>query len=158
MVKMGRKSKRRKTNKWALILVSIVGIVTIVAIAVLFQNQLGQPKPTTEEYFEISDVTYDGFENGSLLIVNILEFNLTAVGGDAHYVIIQNLGPDEPSASRPDYVELGTMLKGEVRSVRLSTEYGVYVHLSEEGFPIKVRVTSEETSQDPKDQFITVYL
>lgn len=141
-----------------MILLSIVGIVVIISIAALSQNQPSQPKPTAEECFEISDVTYEGFENGSLLIVHVLRFNLTAVGGDAHQVRLPNLGPDAPSSWRPEYVDLGTMLQGEAEMVRLSTEYGVYSHLKEEGFPVRIRIISEEISKDPQDQFITIFL
>lgn len=155
---MRRKRKRRNMKRKMLILLLIVGIIVIIVMAASYRSQPSRSKPTAEEYFEISDVTYEGFENGSLLIVHVLRFNLTAVGGDAHYVIIQNLGPDEPSSWRPAYVELGTMLEGEVRTVQLSTEYGLYIHLKEEGFPVSIRVTSEETSKEPREQFITIYL
>lgn len=157
---MRKKRKKRKTNKKALILLSIVGIAVIIVAAVLYQNGESQPKPTTEEYFEISGATYDGFivENGSELILHILTFNLTAVGGSAHNVIIHNLGINEPEPWEP-FVELGTMLLGEVRRVPpLSSERGVHIPLEENGFPVRIRITSEETSREPQEQFITIYL
>lgn len=156
-----RKIRQKEKRKKKLILLFFIVVVIVVAVAAaLYQSGIGRPRPTAEEYFEIFDATYEGFyeENSSLLVVHRLRFNLTAVGGDAHYVIVQNLGPDEPSEWRPAYIELGTMLQGEVEPVTLSTEYGLYIHLKEKGFPVEIRVTSEETSRDPKDQFITVYL
>lgn len=157
---MGRKKKRGKKNKLALILLSIVGIVVIIVIVVLYQSQEAQPKSTAEEYFEISGATYDGFieGNGTELILHMLTFNFTAVKGDAHQVVIQNLGPDPQSPSHDTYWDLGTMLQGEVRTVRLSTEKGVHIHLGEKGFPVRIRITSEETFKEPQKQFITIYL
>lgn len=157
-----KRRKRRKSNKQPLILLSIVAVVmVIIVIAALYQNQNqeSQPKPTTEEYFEISGATYDGFieENGTELILHVLRFNLTAVGGSAHNVIVHNLGANEPFPWEP-YVELGTMLQGEVRTVQLNTEKGVYISLTDEGFPVRIRITSEETSREPQEQFITIYL
>ncbi len=152
--------KKKKGKKKLILLSSIVAVIVVAVGGALYQSQRDKPRPTAEEYFEISDLTWDGFieDNGSLLILNILTFNLTAVGGDAHQVRIPNLGPDEPSPWREDYVDLGTMSQGEVRTVLLSTEKGVYIHLKEEGFPVRIRIISEEISRDPKDQFITVYV
>jgi len=153
-----KKSKRRKTNKQALILLSIVAIAVIIAIAALYKIPESQPRPTIEEYFEISGALYDGFieANGTELILHFLAFNLTAVGGSARNVIVHNLGVDEDWPWEP-YVELGTMLQGEVKTVALSTEKGVHIHLKEEGFPVRIRITSEETSREPQEQFITIY-
>ena len=157
---MARKKKSGKLKRNVLITLLIIGIVIIVVVAALYQSQLSQSKPTAEQYFKISDVTYEGFleDDGSLLILHILTFNVTAVEGDAHQVRIPNLGPDEPSVWREEYIDLGTMLQGEVETVTLSTEKGVYIHLKEEGFPVGIRIISEEISKDPKDQFITVYV
>lgn len=156
---MMKKRKRSKTNKQAFILLSIVGIVVIITVAALYRSQESQPKPSTEEYFEISDTTHFGFNeaNGSELILHILTFNLTAVGGPARNVIVHNLGVNEDFPWEP-YIELGTMLQGEVKAVQLSTERGVYISLEEEGFPVRIRITSEETSREPQEQFITIYL
>jgi len=55
------------------------------------------------------------------------------------------------------FVELGTMLQGEVKAVQLSTERGVYISLEKEGFPLRIRITSEETSREPQEQFIIIY-
>lgn len=64
----------------------------------------------------------------------MLTFNLTAVGGPAHNVIVHNLGVNEP------FVELGTMLQGEVKAVQLSAEGGVHISLEKEGFPVRIRI------------------
>lgn len=156
---MTRKRKRRKPNKHVLILLSIIGMVVIILIAVSYQFGESQPKPKTEEYFEISGTTFDGFivENGSELILHVLTFNLTTIGGTAHNVIVHNLGVDEPFPWEP-YLELGTMLEAEIRTVQLGTETGVHIPLEEKGFPIRVRITSEETSRNPQEQFITIYV
>lgn len=152
--------RKRKTRKKILLTLLFTVVVIVVAVTVLYQSKEEKPRLTAEEYFEISDVTYEGFiqDDGQLLSLHKLKFNLTTVGGNAHYVIVQNLGPDPPSEWRPAYIELGTMSQGEVRTVSLTTEYGVHIRLKEEGFPVRVRVTSEETSRDPQDQFITHYV
>lgn len=160
-MRTNRKIRKKKKRKKKLILLFFIVAVIVVAVGgALYQSQRDRPRPTAEEYFEISDVTHEGFfeENSSLLVVHRLTFNLTVVGGDAHHVVVQNLGPDEPSAWHEPFIDLGTMLQGEVEPVTLSTEYGLYIHLKEKGFPVEIRVTSEETSKDPKDQFITIYL
>lgn len=155
-----RAKRKRKGRKKIFIPLFFVSVVIVIAVAALYQSPRVKPRLTAEEYFEISDVTYEGFieGNGSMLILHVLTFNLTAVEGDAHQVRIPNLGPDEPSSWREEYVDLGTMLHGEVETVTLSTEYGVYIRLKEEGFPVRVRIISEEISRDPKDQFITYYV
>lgn len=152
--------RKRKTRKKVLLTSVFTVVVIVVAVTVLYQSPEEKPRPTAEEYFKISDVTYEGFieDDGRLLSLHKLKFNLTTVGGDAHYVIVQNLGVDPESEWRPDYIELGTMLQGEVRTVSLTTEYGVHLHLEEKGFAVRVRVTSEETSGVPQDQFITTYV
>ncbi|MFX0200600.1 MAG: hypothetical protein ACFFCW_31155 [Candidatus Hodarchaeota archaeon] len=151
---------KRKRRKKKFIALFFVGVVIVVALAVLYQSPRETPRLTAEEYFDISDVTYEGFieGNGSLLILHALTFNLTAVAGDAHQVRIPNLALDEPSVWREEYVDLGTILYGEVETVSLSTEQGVYIHLKEEGFPIRVRIISKEISVHPIDQYITYYV
>lgn len=153
---------RRKRKKKKIILLSFVFVIGVIAVWALYGNQGIESTYLAEEYFDISDVAYEGFfqSNGSVLAVHILEFNLTAVGGDAHQVRIPNLAIDEPDPVFPkdEYVDLGNMLQGEAETVKLTTERGVYVRLEEEGFPIKIRIISKETFGDPIDQFITIYL
>lgn len=157
---MARKGKRGKLKRNVLITLLIIGVVIIIIMAALHQSQLSQSKPTAEQYFKIADVTYEGFieDNGSLLILHVLTFNVTAFGGDAHQVRIPNLGPDEPSLWHEQYIDLGTMSQGEVETVTLSTEKGVYIPLKGGSFPVRIRIISEETSAEPQDQFITVYM
>ena len=152
--------KKRKRRKKKFVLLFFVGAAIIVAVTALFQSQRAGPRPTAEEYFEIFNVTYEGFieDDGSALMLYVLTFNLTAVQGDAHQVRIPNIGPDEPSEWRPEYVDLGTMLQGEAETVTLRTEEGVYIHLKEEGFPVGIRIISQEISRDPEDQSITKYV
>lgn len=155
---MRRKRKRR--NKKKFIALFFFGVVIVAALAVLFQSPREAPILTAEEYFDISDVTYEGFieGNGSLLILYVLNFNLTAVAGDAHEVRLPNLGLDEPTSWREKYVDLGTIRFNHTETVTLSTEQGVYIHLKEEGFPIEVRIISKEISVYARDQKITYYV
>lgn len=141
----------------------------IIAIAALYQSldsqsEPTQPKPPTAEYFDISGWRPQGFieQNGTELVLHLLTFNLTAVGGSARNVIVHNLGVGEDFPWEP-YIELETMLQGEVATVLLNTEKGVHIPLTSnpdkgEVFPVRIRITSEETSSEPQEQFITIYL
>lgn len=154
------RSKKKRRNKKKFIPLFFFGVVIVAALAVLFQSPREAPRLTAEEYFDISDVTYEGSieSDGRLLILYVLTFNLTAVAGDAHQVRIPNLGLDEPSLWREQYVDLGTIRFNHTETVSLSTEQGVYIHLKEEGFPIRVRIISKEISMDRIDQYITCYV
>ncbi|MFB0567776.1 MAG: hypothetical protein ACETVM_04250 [Candidatus Bathyarchaeia archaeon] len=154
--------KKRKRRKKKFILLFFVGVVIVVAVIALYQSLRDRPRYTAEEYFEISDVTWRGGmqDNGSSLILNILTFNITAVEGDAHQVRIQNLGIPEPGSEMwwEPWVDLGTMSQGEAETVQLITEKGLFIHLKEEGYPVKVRIISEEISKYPRDQSITIFV
>lgn len=158
---MKKRKRKGKTNRQALVLVFIVAISVIIVVAALYQTPESKPRPPAEEYFEISDVAYDGFlsYNDTELDLYLLGFNLTAVGGRAHNVIVTNLGTEtvEDPTWEP-FKELEDMSQGEAKPVLLSNERGVKISLTEKGFPVRVRITSEETSKVPQEQFITIYL
>lgn len=140
-----------------------VAVVIVAATTALYLSQRDRPRPTAEEYFEISDVTWEGAieEDGSLLMLYTLTFNITPVQGDAHQVRIQNLGTPLPGSEMPwePWVDLGTISQGEAETVQLITERGVYIHrITEKGFPVDIRVISAEISKEPKDQRITIYV
>ncbi len=164
---MKRRKRKGKTNRQALVLVFIAAISLIILVAALYQvleskpNPSSEPKPPSAEYFEISDVAYDGFlsQNDTELDLYMLGFNLTAFGGRANNVIVHNLGtytPDDPTWE--PFKELGDMSQGDPKPVLLNNERGVKISLTDEGFPYRVRITSEETSKIPQEQFITIYL
>jgi len=151
---MRKRSKRKR--KRALILLVIVGIVIIVVVMASYQGEQGeqgQQRPTAEEYFEISGAAVgwpsELRENNTVLVIKYVFFNVTAVGGDAHYVTVNH-----NRKYMAETVDLGNMTKGEVRFVELAIpDRGFLTTLEEKGFPIEIPIFCEEAWGE-----ITVYI
>lgn len=156
---MRKKKKRRgRKDKRILLAVLAIGVVVILAAALYqFTHQGQQSEPEhkeAREYFEISDIVPVGDlkENGSVLALNMLAFNITAIGGDATYVTV-GYGMDGMPTVDPPQGDLGNMTKGETVGVGLMFSFPLHITLEEEGFPIRIPVFCEEAWGD-----ITIYL
>ena len=134
-----KRKKGRRNNKRILIPLLIV-LVIIIAIAVaLFQDQSGQPKHTAEEYFEISNVNYEGWKDeNSDLWVTLVSFNLSTIEGDAHEVYVT------PVSGMTSPIEVGDIKEGTSKTVLIQLSMAVYIHPEEEGFPFPITITCWE--------------
>ena len=152
--KMRRKKykRRRKKNTQTLILLLFIGfVIVIIVAAALYQTQPSQPKQEADKFFEVFEPAPVDFyveENGEVLVLMEFVFKLKAVEGDAHEVTVnpQGVGGAEP-------MDLGTMRKGENRTVYQRFSWSLHIEREEEGFPIKIPIFSIEAEGD-----ITIYL
>ena len=141
---MIRKRKRRKkSNKRLVILLLVASILIILAVAAYLIQHNGpqdlQKKPAVE-YFEVLNANVlvgDLLEENTWKISSI-SFELQAIGGDAHNVIIQSWAMAEPQ-------ELENILENESKAVILQSPNGQVVETNNEGMlPVIIKVTSDE--------------
>jgi len=122
----------------------IFGAIIVVGI---YQNPLQKPKKDeAKDYFEIVSAAIEPAvndrieENGTVWIIHGLTFQIRAVEGDAHEVVILSWANSEP------YL-IGEMKKGEIKTVfpPLSSPFGYSTVQQADGtFPVKIRVKSLE--------------
>lgn len=145
-------SKQKKTkkniSKGQLALVTFVMVIVLALVSsYIIGSQM--PKYPVEEYFKLGrayilDADYgDDNTNFNILILHELAFNLSAVGGDAHNVIVAGFSPSVQAE------ELGAILKNQTVRVELiegSPRYGKRIERSVNGtFPLNLRLYSSET-------------
>jgi len=147
-----RTKKRQKSSRALWILSSIIVIVVVLVVVGLSASQPREKEPA-QKYFQIlwstfEDPSFPEFPDTSQLMMLGVSFNITAVGGDAHNVIVESLAMSEPQ-------ELGNMAKGEVKYV--SMQFGNYYVTSYneqmQGYPVKIRINSAEAAGE-----ITFYI
>lgn len=133
-------------KKW--ILVGITVMIIIIAISSLFNSE--QPKFTAEEYFNIFVIHHNGYtktENSKQLFVTVLILKIQPVEGDATGAYIANL----PGNTQEQY--LGTILKGENKTVTIQFNLPAVCPLKDEGYSLSFRIGCREVYG-----WITVYL
>ena len=86
VVKKRRRSKSKSRKPWLI----VVGIALIVALVLVTYQPEGQtPKIPASEYFSFSDAAaHANYHRDDVIRIDIIQFFLTPVGGDAHNVII----------------------------------------------------------------------
>lgn len=142
---IGKRKKRQK-----LIVVSTVLVIAVaIAVAVLSMPKSNPEMAQSKDYFEIHDIFFfpyprpenTGFE------LQYLTFNITAVGGDATRVYIPGGMRQGPAAA------IGKISQGE--SVMVDIEYSpaYYSKRDEQGFPVRVYVSSDQAEGE-----IVIYL
>lgn len=134
-----RKKWAKRKRKQKLIAVAILlFFVSIVTFLALYRSNPG--KIPAEEYFEISDYIEPwGFthENGTVLELLSLAFKLTAVGGDAHSIVIT------AGIYSNEMIEI--INQGESKEVNLVFSPRWFGHkLEKEGFLVELNISSQE--------------
>lgn len=147
-----KRIKKRKVSKSVLILSLVVVIAIIISVAIYLNQQQGSfQKRTAEEYFEILNATvdYGDFRQNDTVVIYTISFEIKAVGGDAHDVMVQ-------SWARAQNYAVGTILEGETKAVMEMTSnppFGILSRENEDGkFPMEIRITSMEA-----DGYVTIY-
>lgn len=132
--------KRKKSNTVRnSVIVAVLIVVLVIAFASVY-NSTQAPKIDSEKYFEISGAAYFGTttDNGSIIKIFTVGFNLRPVLGDAHSVNVQCL-----NAYQPEYYQ--TIPKGESVSVEIQLYPQLMVPAVSE-FPIDIDIQSAEAS------------
>lgn len=137
-------------KKWILVgiaVIIIIGVIIIIAVASLFNSE--QSKFTAEEYFDIFFIYHDGYtpENSKQLFVTVLILKIQPVEGDATGAYIANI----PGNTQEQY--LGTILKGENKTVTIQFNLPAVCPLKDEGYSLSFRIGCREVYG-----WITVYL
>lgn len=140
-----KRKRRRKSQKTKAILLLATGIIIVLAVALYLYHSHGpqhlQKKPA-EEYFKLLNAKVLGGEpiGENMWKINLISFELQAIGGDAHNVIIKSWAMSEPQ-------ELENIPENESRSVILQSPYpnADVVEMNDEGMlPVTIAVTSDE--------------
>jgi len=131
----------KKKTKTA-IAIYLITFVTVIAIAVYFNNtKQEKPKVKPEEYFEFSDIA--AFARNSTtqkaILIEMLHFNLTPIGGDANHVVIFTEGMTNPE----DYYYL-KIQNSTTETVDITFTSPIMSIKQDEGYPIKIRIRSDE--------------
>lgn len=147
-MKKKRRKKKKKVNKEMAVLLVIIGVFIFAAV-VSYLNQSKEGKePSAAEYFEISGIVTEGdIDERNGLRLYGLNFNITAIEGDAHDVNVNSAG-----LAGMEPWEIETMVKGKPYYVYLdftSSFVGSWyiTRPNEEGnFPLELQITSVEAS------------
>jgi len=147
-MKKKRRKKKKKVNKEMAVLLVVAGVF-VFAVVVSYLNQPKEgKKPSAAEYFEISGIVTEGDidEHNGLRLYG-LNFNITAIEGDAHDITVNSAG-----LAGMEPWEIGTMVKGKPYYFYLdfaSSFVGSWYisRPNEEGnFPLKLQISSVEAS------------
>ncbi len=140
---MKKEKKKKGVNVGVKVLLVTIGVLILVAVGSYLSGPQSVKKKPAEEYFRVSEayiVSGEPRENGTAYMIYDIYFELQAVGGDAHNVIIQSWAMAEP-------VELGDISEGKSKDVRQNSPnpYGYFSEMNEDGkFPMQIRITSKE--------------
>jgi len=153
--------KKRKIRKSIIIFTAFsIFIVVMIVISTLY-NQNTQTKPPAREYFKITDVYAladpQDPENQTIL-VKMLNFKITPIKGDAHYVSI-NPGGTVTYDHWPWFKEIKCNQTVDLAAAGMEITYprGLLAKKNE-GYAITLRITCSETSTLPDDQRVKIYL
>jgi len=140
-----KRERRKKSNKKKVILPLVAGILIISAVATYFiqshSPQDMQKKPA-EEYFKVLNARVLVGEplEENMWKISFISFQLQAIGGDAHTVIIKSWAMTDPQ-------ELEDILENESKPVLLQapSPHGYVTEMNNDGMlPIIIAVTSRE--------------
>jgi len=143
---MTRKKKFRNRNVYVYSFLAVM--VAVIVSSAVYQNQTPHPKLAAKDYFGISDAIIVEADmdksTENQLFINQIRFSLTAVGGDAHHVLVQVGGmsaiEDWPQISLLSQNETVSILTPELtysyRSIKTADGY----------FPFTVKIDSNEAS------------
>jgi len=143
---MVRKRKRRKkSNKKIVILPLVAGVLIVLVVAIYFIQTHGPQdlqKKLAEEYFKALNARVLVGEplEENMWKISFISFELQAIGGDAHNVIIKSWAMADPQ-------ELEDILENEFKPVLLQapSPHGYVVEMNNDGMlPIIIAVTSRE--------------
>lgn len=142
--KSRKKRKRaRKKSKTKVILAITVGVIIVLSVTVaLYLNQLSSVEYPAKEYFQVVGSTVDDgefVEYPKVLFIHAISFNITAVKGDAHGVVISS-----PAMSEAEV--LGDMLQGQIVyvNVQFGGRYLRTFNEEEGGYPVDITIRSKE--------------
>lgn len=145
---MKKKKKRKHRNKNIYIYSFFAIMIAVIVSSAIYQNQLPHQKLSAEDYFEIQDaIIVDAdlsMSTDQVLFITQIRFNLTAVGGDAHSVLIMVTG----MTSQEEWPYFSELSKNEGEVIllpRLKMPYRS-VKTSEGYFPFPITIDSTEAS------------
>ena len=143
---MRNKRKKKTRIKKEIVVLSVILIILVIAIALYLSMDGSREKKPAEEYFRVFNTTINDAEprtNDTVImrwIIYGISFEIEAVGGDAHNVIVLSWAKAYP-------IDVGDIPKGESRYVSMTSSrpYGYNSIIDEEGkVPMTIRVTSTE--------------
>jgi hypothetical protein len=142
VVKKRRRSKGKSWKPWLI----VVGIGLIVVLVVVTYNPGGQtPKIPASEYFSFSDIAaHANYQRDDVIRIDLMQFYLTPIGGDAHQVIIFLEGNYNPL----DWYQ-PEILNGTKTNFETQLPQSIQLRDSEDGkidnvYPMQIRVRSAE--------------
>lgn len=150
---MEKRKKRKHRNKNIYIYSIFAIMIGIIISSAIYQTQFSPEKEKlpAEDYFEIRDaIVIDANWQKStdeVLFITQIRFNLTAVGGDTHSILIYGRG----MSSQEDWPYLSELKQNETRDITLPTGYpsprSVASRMRPDGkFPFDIKIDSAEAS------------
>lgn len=152
MVKREKRKHRKHSNKNIYIYSFFAIMIGIIILSAIYQTQFSQTeKLSAEDYFEIRDAIVIDADwersTSDVLFITQISFNITAVGGDAHSVIVSTPG----MISEEDWPIFSELKQDETQNVVIPpfypSSYAVRSIMTSEGdYPLRIRIDSEEAS------------
>lgn len=143
---MTRKKKFRNRNVYVYSFLAVM--VAVIVSSAVYQNQTPHPKLAAKDYFGISDAIIVEADmdksTENQLFINQIRFSLTAVGGDAHHVLVQVGG----MSAIEDWPQISLLNQNETVSIltpKLTYSYRS-IKTADGYFPFTVKIDSNEAS------------
>lgn len=150
---MKRRAKRKRKNRKTYVYSFFTIAITVILIAAIREAQTpkpSHPKAPANEYFEIKDAIPTEWDESrstdKYLFITQVRFNLTAIGGDAHNVLIIVPG----FASLEEWPYFNEIKQNKTIDITLpKLQYAYRSIKTEDGyFPFTIRIDSAEAYGD----------
>jgi hypothetical protein len=145
MTKKAVRHARSRRRKWPYVFAIVVAAVLISVL--MYTNSYPKPPKDSSKYFVISDLAgiYRPLAGGNITIaITDFAFNFTAVGGDAHNLVIFTAGMSDPLEHTFQYVPNGTStFSGEILP-----QFGIQSRLTAGQYPMNITINCDEAMGD----------
>jgi hypothetical protein len=150
-----KKTRRKSDKKRWLILASIIALAAIIVFAYLNQTTTGIKQ--SSNYFSIIDPAAVGRSStgtNETVLMSVLGFNFTPIGGDAHNVVLFLKGMTPAIDYTFELIKNGT----STFSGEMQIPYAIPVRKYQDGYHVDIRIRCDEADGNmiiviPEDDF-----
>jgi hypothetical protein len=148
---------KRKGQNTKYLVLGVILLIVIVGVAVTLSYR-PTAKPRATQYLEVSHTRSIGklYDQNRTAVLTILGLNITAIGGDAHNIIIEMDSQADPTNDFLDVLPNGTSWDHQISlQSALGGVQGLETVLNEQGkFPVEITIGCAEATVETVTVFI----